>query len=104
MHKICLEQGNPPPKFEELDLFFRVTLYPKAVAQLTTQPLWYTPLLDHLQKEGKISVQAAEKIWKVTRKTANQSLKQLCKEGILAEISQGPFDPHKVFVLTKKRL
>ncbi len=103
MHKICLEQGNPPPKFEELDLFFRVTLYPKAMAQLTTQPLWYTPLLDHLQKEGKISVQAAEKIWKVTRKTANQRLKQLCKEGILAEISQGPFDPHKVFVLTKKK-
>lgn len=38
MHKICLEQGHPPPKFEELDLFFRVTLYPKAGTQSAIPP------------------------------------------------------------------
>jgi len=41
------------------------------------------------------------KIWKVTRKTAANRLKQLCEEGLLVEISKGPFDPYKVFILAK---
>jgi predicted HTH transcriptional regulator len=31
MQNACLQHGGPAPKFEELDLFFRVTLYPVAV-------------------------------------------------------------------------
>jgi ATP-dependent DNA helicase RecG len=100
MNKICLQHGLTPPKFEELDLFFRVTLYPKMAKTILQQP-WYTPIFEHIQKYGKISALEADKIWKVTRKTANQRLKQLCKEGLLIEISKGPFDPYKVFVLAK---
>jgi Fic family protein len=62
---------------------------------------WYAPLFALLQKQGKVSVFEAEKAWNVTRKTANQRLKQLCKKGLLIEVSQGPFDPHKVFIASK---
>ena len=96
----CLQYGVTPPKFEELDLFFRVTLYPKT-SETKTKPSWYFSVLEHIQQYGKISTLEADKIWKVTRKTANQRLKQLCEEGLLVEISKGPFDPYKVFVLAK---
>ena len=99
MHQICLQHGGSPPKFEELDLFFRVTLYPQTVEP--SQQSWYQPIFEHIQKYGKISALEADKIWKVTRKTANQRLKQLCKEGLLVEISKGPFDPYKVFILAE---
>ncbi|HSX37820.1 MAG TPA: helix-turn-helix domain-containing protein [Chlamydiales bacterium] len=100
MREVCLQHGGILPKFEELGFFFRVTLYPR-MAQTRPQHPWYTPIFDHIQQYGKISVLEADKIWKVTRKTANQRLKQLSKEGLLIEISKGPFDPHKVFVLAK---
>ena len=103
LHRInesCIQHGAIPPKFEELDLFFRVTLYPK-LTETTHQYLWYTPIFEHIQRHGKISALEADKIWKVTRKTAATRLKQLCKEGLLIEISKGPFDPYKVFVLAK---
>lgn len=100
MHQVCLQHGGSPPKFEELDLFFRVTLYPQAVKRAPQQS-WYQPVFEHIQKYGKISALEADKIWKVTRKTANQRLKQLCKEGLLVEISKGPFDPYKVFILAE---
>jgi predicted HTH transcriptional regulator len=96
----CLQQGIAPPKFEELDLFFRVTLYPKLLQANFQQP-WYALIFEHIQQYGKISALEADKIWKVTRKTAAHRLKQLCKEGLLIEISKGPFDPYKVFILAK---
>jgi predicted HTH transcriptional regulator len=102
INESCIQHGATPPKFEELDLFFRVTLYPK-LAQATHQHPWYVPIFEHIQQHGKISALEADKIWKVTRKTAANRLKQLCKEGLLIEISKGPFDPYKVFVLAKPR-
>ncbi len=100
MSNICLQQGISPPKFEELGHFFRVTLYPK-MAKATLQEPWYTPIFEHIQQHGKISALEAVKTWKVARRTASNRLKLLCQEGLLIEISSGPFDPYKVFVLAK---
>lgn len=100
MSDVCLKQGIPPPKFEELDHFFRVTLYPK-MERATVQQPWYSPVFEHIQRHGKISALEADKLWKVTRKTATQRLKQLCKEGLLVEVSKGPFDPYKIYILAK---
>lgn len=100
MSNICLQQGISPPKFEELDNFFRVTLYPK-MAKASLQESWYTPIFEHIQQYGKISALEAVKLWKVARRTASTRLKLLCREGLLIEISRGPFDPYKVFVLAK---
>jgi ATP-dependent DNA helicase RecG len=100
MQKICAQQGNDLPRFEELDLFFRVTLYP-ITAQPAIQPLWYSPLFAFLQKQGKVSVLEAAKLWNVSSRTATTRIKSLCQKKLLTEVSKGPFDPHKIFILYK---
>jgi hypothetical protein len=44
MRDVCLASGGASPKFEELDLFFRVTLYPIAVQLKPKQP-WQESLI-----------------------------------------------------------
>lgn len=102
MTDICRQQDIIAPKFEELDHFFRVTLYPKT-AKVAPSQTWHSPIFNHLQKHGKISALEAEKLWKVTRRTASTRLKRMCLEGLLVELSTGPFDPYKTFILTEPR-
>ncbi len=54
-----------------------------------------------MQQCGRISALEADKIWKVTRKSASQGLKQVREEGLVVEVFKGPFDPRKVFILTE---
>lgn len=49
----------------------------------------------------KISAMEAEKLWKVTRRTATTRLKKMCQEGLLVELSTGTFDPYKTFILAE---
>lgn len=97
---VCLQQQVNPPKFEELDHFFRVTLYPRTAKANPSQP-WHSPIVDHIKKHGKISAMEAEKLWKLTRRTATNRLKKMCQEGLLVELSTGPFDPYKTFILAE---
>lgn len=100
MRNVCLQHGGPAPKFEELDLFFRVTLYPAAVQSKPKQP-WQESLISYLQQHSRVSVMEATKLWDVSDRTASIRLKSLCKEELLVELSKGPFDPFKVFILPK---
>ena len=95
---ICRQQQINPPKFEELDHFFRVTLYPRTAKIVPIQP-WHVPIIEHIQQNGKISAVEAGKLWKVTRRTATTRLKKMCQEGFLVELSTGSFDPYKTFIL-----
>jgi len=45
----------------------------------------------------------AERLWKLTRRTATSRLKKMCQAGILVELSTGPFDPYKTFILAEPR-
>ena len=101
MFETCLQRRLPPPKFQELDLFFRVTLYPMTVASKPQLP-WHASLFSYVRQHAKISVTEAAKLWKVSSRTATARLKVLCQEGLLMELSKGPFDPHKVFILPKQ--
>jgi ATP-dependent DNA helicase RecG len=96
----CIQHGITPPKFEELDLFFRVTLYPR-MAQAKPQHPWYSLLSAYIQQHNQISVVDAAKLWNVSSRTATARLKLLCQEGLLTVVSKGPFDPYKVFILSK---
>lgn len=96
----CRHQNIPLPKFEELDHFFRVTLYPKSTKNIPSAP-WQEPIFKYLQKHDKINAKAAQEIWKVTRRTTTTRLKSMCQEGMLVEISTSSKDPQKVFVLSK---
>jgi len=99
---ICLQQNIVAPKFEELDHFFRVTLFPRT-ATIVPSELWHVPIIKYLEQHGKISAMEAEKIWKLSRRTATNRLKAMCHEGVLVELSTGPFDPYKTFILAEPR-
>ena len=100
--EVCRQQQINAPKFEELDHFFRVTLYPRT-AKVVPFQTWHTPIIKHIQQHGKISAMEAEKLWKLTRRTATNRLKKMCQEGLLVELSTGPFDPYKTFILAEPR-
>jgi ATP-dependent DNA helicase RecG len=102
MLEACEQQNIPLPKFEELDNFFRITLYPQST---TSIPLvsWQEPVFLHLKKHSKISAKTAQEIWQVTRRTTTTRLKEMCEKGLLTEISTSPKDPQKVFVLSNHR-
>lgn len=98
----CRHQRIPAPQFEELDRFFRVTLYPRLTKHVLSAS-WQEPIFQYLQKHDKINAKIAEEIWKVTRRTTTTRLKKMCQEGLLVEISTSSKDPQKVFVLPKHR-
>lgn len=100
MRDVCLTAGSFSPKFEELDLFFRVTLYPIAVQSKPKQP-WQEALVSYIRQHSRISVTEAAKLWDVSSRTATSRLKLLCQEKLLVELSKGPFDPYKVFILSR---
>lgn len=97
---ICQQQNIKPPKFEELDHFFRVTLYPRTM-KIVPVLSWHVPIIEYINQNGKISAMEAEKLWKVTRRTATTRLKKMCEDGLLVELSTGSFDPYKTFILAE---
>jgi predicted HTH transcriptional regulator len=98
MISACRQHNIIPPKFEELGQFFRVTLYPKS-ASVPPSIHWHAPIIKHLEKEGTISAKVAQELWKISRRAASTRLKEMVDQGFLTEMSTGPRDPHKVFIL-----
>lgn len=102
MTAACEKVGLPFPRFEELGANFRVTLFGERVRTLA-QPEWQSALLAYLVKEGRISTQAAAKLWQVTDRAARTRLRQLVRWRMLTEIGSGPRDPYRVYVLREGR-
>ena len=100
MLEACEQQNIPLPKFEELDSFFRVTLYPKSTKSIPTAS-WQKPIFEYFKKHDSISAKIAQEIWQVTRRTTTTRLKEMCNQGLLVDISTNPKDPQKIFVLAK---
>ena len=97
MIEICQDQGLLSPKFEEIDNFFRVTLYNSTIKPQKMEN-WEKLIIERVEEHGKISAKQAKEIWKVTPKTAGARLKKVCDKGLLVEISTEPYDPYKTFV------
>lgn len=97
MIDICAEQGLAPPKFEEIDHFFRVTLYNSLVKPSELQE-WEKALMKYVDEHGEIPAKKAREIWNVTPKTVGSRLRKMCDKGLLVEISSGPYDPQKRFI------
>jgi len=94
----CLSQNIKPPKIEEIDKFFRVTLYPR---HLSTKPAfpWQEKMINYLRKNRKISAKKAQQVWHVTARTTSTRLKKMCELGLLKQIATNPYDPQKYFTL-----
>ncbi|MBM4038870.1 MAG: hypothetical protein FJ290_10175 [Planctomycetes bacterium] len=93
----CAHAGLPPPRFEELAANFRVTLFSERVTA-PSRPEWQTQLLAHLAKEGRITTQAAARLWNASARTARNRLLKMVERGLIAEIGRGPTDPYRVYV------
>lgn len=99
----CEESGLMAPKFEELDHYFRVTLYKKKKSH-TVKIKWQHEMVEYLKKHHEISVLEASKVWGIVARTAAIRLKKMTEIGMITEVGTGPFDPKKKFVLTNKKL
>ena len=60
---------------------------------------WQKPIIEYLKINKEMLPKKAQEIWKVTSRTTSSRLKKMCLQGILVEISTGPFDPQKKFIL-----
>lgn len=98
MLSICQQQGIPLPRFEELGNFFRTTLYHNVSKPIGVEK-WQKQIIEYLKMHKEIWPKHAQELWKVTSRTTSSRLKKLCAQGILVEISTGPFDPQKKFSL-----
>lgn len=94
----CIEQEITPPKFEELANFFRVTLFHGAIQSKVTEG-WQVLIIEYLRKNSKITAKQAQQVWSVTPRTASSRLKKMCEQDLIIEISSGPYDPYKHFIL-----
>lgn len=98
MLNICQQQGVSLPKFEELGNFFRTTLY-HGSSKTPEFEAWRKEIVEYLKIQKEIFPKQAQQLWNVTSRTTSSRLKTMCEEGILVEISTGPFDPLKKFSL-----
>lgn len=96
----CRQNNIATPKFEELGQFFRITLYPKS-EHVSPTIHWHIPIIEYLRKEKTLSAKAAQELWKISRRAATNRLKEMCAQGLLVEMSTGPRDPRKVFILAE---
>lgn len=101
MLEICRQQGISAPKFEELDNYFRVTLYPKTQVSLIAKIPWQQEMVTYLTQNQSVSTKEASKFWNVTERTASTRLKTLIENGVIREVSTNPYDPKKKFILVK---
>ena len=98
MIKICQNENIQAPKFEEVGNFFRVTIY-HAPSKVKTTRAWQEKIIKYLQTHKEISPKQAQKLWKVTARTATTRLKEMCENRLLVEIATSTYDPRKAFCL-----
>lgn len=103
MQMVCQQHGICAPTFEEVGNFFKVTLYHEKHKQRDVEQYnakdWHKPIVGYLKKHKKISPKKAQSLWKITSRTTSTRLKKMVIDGILTEISTGPFDPKKILIL-----
>jgi len=98
MMEVCHTQGIKAPKFEEIDHYFRVTLYHET-NQILTGVAWQQDLLEYLKMHESVTIKEAAEFWDKTERTASSRLKKMLDNGLVFEIGTGPYDPKKKFVL-----
>lgn len=100
MTPACREMGLAPPRFEEIAVRFRVTLFTERVAR---------PALDETDQaivealaggKGLLTSEIAKAIGLTPRATRTR-LARLVASGLLRELGTGPQDPKRRYVRTR---
>jgi len=87
-----------PPLFEEINNYFRVTLY-SSDNSIINLKLWEQQLIEKLTQENQLSTSEIAKIWEVSTRTARARLKKMTTNGLIKRIATSPKDPYAVFKL-----
>jgi predicted HTH transcriptional regulator len=99
----CIKQGLKPPRFEEIDAQFRVTLY-SSKTQKTVIPKGQEAFLDHVRDAGQVSARDAAKFWHIDVRSARRRLKKLMAEGVVAKLGLSRNDPYGTYVAVARRV
>ncbi|MDB2613954.1 putative DNA binding domain-containing protein [Chlamydiales bacterium] len=102
MIEICQDQGILEPLFEEVDNYFKVTLF-HGDKSLQTSEKWEEVLIEYLSRNDEVTAKQAQKIWDVTPRTTTTRLKKMKEKGLVVEMSTGPYDSHKTFIKPEKQ-
>jgi predicted HTH transcriptional regulator len=90
----CRQAGLAPPRFEEVAMRFRVTIYTKRVSHPSVEATDQT-ILDALSDgEGRTTSEIAAVIGLTSRATRTR-LARLVESGLLREVGTGPQDPKR---------
>ncbi len=96
----CLESKLQQPKFEEMGLQFRVTIYAHSAKKIITQE-WHNKFMKHLQSHGELSTYEAAAFWDVDIRTARRRLKKLIEDGFITKVGVARNDPHGKYIVRK---
>ena len=80
------------PKFEEIENFFKVTLFSREIPQLVDKP-WAKQLQDILLHNKEVSTKEMAEAWGVALRTARDRLNILVNSGYLIRNSKSKTDP-----------
>ena len=86
----CQNQGISKPIFEEIDHYFKVSLFNDYETSQFLEK-WEKEIIEYINKNNKITAKQAQKIWKVTPRTTTTRLKKMSDKGVIIEISTGPY-------------
>ncbi len=102
MIEICQDQGISEPLFEEVDNYFRVTLFHGNKSPQISEK-WEEALIEYLSKNDEVTAKQAQKIWDVTARTTTTRLKKMKEKRLVVEVSTGPYDSRKTFIKPRKQ-
>lgn len=94
----CAAAGLQPPRFEEIETSFRVTIYGRHITAPSI-PGWQKQLELYLIEKKEISTRDAAQLWNLSPRATRTRLRKLVSGGILSEIGTGPKDPRRTYVL-----
>ncbi|MEZ6196791.1 MAG: ATP-binding protein [Planctomycetota bacterium] len=99
----CRSAGLGDPEFEEVGTHFRVTF--RAGKTPISHELTGTPgrIIQTLRDSGPLSTTKLADALGLTPRAVRTHLGRLSDDGLVVELSQGPHDPHKTWVVSARR-
>lgn len=96
----CVKNGLREPKFEEMGLQFRVTLYATQEKKQIMEP-WQKEFIEHLSFVGELGSQDAAEFWNIDTRSTRKRLKKLVDEGFIIRIGTSRNDPGSKYIIRK---
>ena len=102
MIRACLEAGQEEPRFEEVGMHFRVTLYSETKKESIPDRI-EERILSALRERKDLSTKEIAGLIRRSPRAVRTRMIGLVKRGLVVEIGTGPRDPRKRYTLSKGR-